>query len=95
MWCWVIREMTEPPPDIRLVIWDLDETFRQGTLTEGGNTRYVQEHHDLVIELARRGIMSSICSKNYHETVKEVLTDAGLWDYFIFPSISWRPNPEG
>jgi len=73
---------------VRLVIWDLDETFWKGTLTEGGIT-YLQEHHDIVVALARRGIMSSICSKNDLTPVKELLTKAGLWDYFIFPSIDW------
>jgi FkbH-like protein len=74
---------------VRLVIWDLDETFWKGTLTEGGIT-YLQKHHDIVIELARRGIMSSICSKNDFEPIKHVLQDRGIWDYFIFPSINWE-----
>jgi predicted enzyme involved in methoxymalonyl-ACP biosynthesis len=64
---------------VRLVIWDLDETFWKGTLTEGGIT-YLQKHHDIVIELARRGIMSSICSKNDFEPIKRVLQDRGIWD---------------
>jgi FkbH-like protein len=33
--------------------------------------------------------MSSICSKNEFDPVKQRLTTAGLWDYFIFPKISW------
>ena len=81
--------MTEP---VRLVIWDLDETFWRGTLSEGGIEAYVQEHHDVVVELARRGIMSSICSKNDFEAVRTVLQDKGLWDYFVFPSIDWSPK---
>jgi FkbH-like protein len=76
---------------VRLVIWDLDETFWKGTLTEGGYT-YNQANHDLVIELARRGIMSSICSKNDLEPVKKILEERGIWDYFIFPSINWEPK---
>lgn len=74
---------------VRLVVWDLDETFWQGTLTEGGIS-YNSANHALVIELARRGIMSSICSKNDLTPVKALLRDKGLWDYFIFPSISWE-----
>ena len=76
---------------VRLVIWDLDETFWQGTLTEGGHI-YNQATHEIVIELARRGIMSSICSKNDIAPVRDILTAAGLWDYFIFPSIDWEPK---
>ncbi|NGM23450.1 HAD-IIIC family phosphatase [Roseomonas stagni] len=77
---------------VRLVVWDLDETFWRGTVTEGGIREYVQQHHDMIIELNRRGIMCSICSKNDFETVKAILVERGIWDYFIFPSISWEPK---
>ena len=79
---------------VRLVIWDLDETYWRGTLTEGGITEYVREHHDLVIELCRRGIMSSICSKNDGAIVKAILEREGIAQYFIFPSISWGPKAQ-
>jgi FkbH-like protein len=78
--------------NIRLVVWDLDETFWRGTLTEGGIKEYVRAHHDIIIELARRGIMSSICSKNNLAEVREIFTREGLWDYFIFPSVDWSPK---
>lgn len=77
---------------VRLVIWDLDETFWRGTLTEGGIREFVQEHHDIVIELARRGIVSAICSKNDEATVLKILEEQGLREYFVFPSISWEPK---
>src|ERR1022692_907036 len=77
---------------VRLVVWDLDDTFWQGTVTEGGINTYVREHHDVVIELARRGIMSSICSKNDRATILEILEDRQILDYFVFPSISWEPK---
>lgn len=77
--------------NIRLVIWDLDETFWSGTITEGG-ILYNKEYHDVVIELARRGIMSSICSKNDHGTVEALLKENNIWNYFIFPSIDWNPK---
>jgi FkbH-like protein len=73
---------------VRLVIWDLDETFWHGTLTEGG-IRYQQATHDIVVELARRGIVSSICSRNDTVSVRNILQRETLWDYFVFPSISW------
>lgn len=77
------------PEVVRLVVWDLDETFWKGTVSEGG-IQYIDAHHDIVIELARRGILSSICSRNDLEPVKELLIDRGLWDYFVFPSINWE-----
>jgi FkbH-like protein len=79
------------PEPVRLVIWDLDEVFWSGTLSEGG-IEYSQSNHDIVVELARRGIMSSICSKNNHQIVKNILVERGLWDYFVFPSIDWSPK---
>ena len=80
--------MAEP---VRLIIWDLDNTFWAGTLTEGG-IAYNQANHDLIIALARRGIMSTICSKNDHDAVKAILVERGIWDYFVFPSINWNPK---
>ena len=77
---------------VRLVVWDLDETFWKGTVTEGGITEYIQQHHDIVIELARRGIMSSICSKNDEATIRPILEEKGILEYFVFPSISWAPK---
>ncbi|HEY1962150.1 MAG TPA: HAD-IIIC family phosphatase [Rhizomicrobium sp.] len=79
------------PEPVRLVVWDLDGTFWAGTLTEGGYT-YKDENHSIIVELAKRGIVSSICSKNDFETVKAILVEKGLWDYIVFPSISWTPK---
>ena len=76
---------------VRLIIWDLDETFWNGTLTEGGISR--NEVAALTVKtLAERGIVSAICSKNDHEPVERILKDWGLWEYFIFPSINWEPK---
>lgn len=76
---------------IRLLVWDLDGVFWRGTLTEGG-IELRDDTRQIVIGLARRGIMSSICSKNDFETVRAILLKAGIWDYFIFPSIQWSPK---
>lgn len=76
---------------VRLIIWDLDETFWHGTLTEGG-IRIRPEVCELVKTLARRGIMSSICSKNNLDDVRVILEREGVWDYFIFPSVNWEPK---
>jgi FkbH-like protein len=76
---------------VRLVIWDLDGTYWKGTLTEGGYT-YDDSIQQIVIELARRGIVSSICSKNDLAPVKAILQEKGVWDYFVLPSINWEPK---
>jgi HAD superfamily phosphatase (TIGR01681 family) len=92
IWCYAFgREIfvrVEMSEAVRLVIWDLDDTFWRGTLSEGG-IRVVPENKEIVIELARRGIISSICSKNDFETVKPLLIEQQIWDYFVMPSISW------
>lgn len=76
---------------IKLVIWDLDETFWKGTLSEEG-IKYNQKNHDLVIELTNRGIVNSICSKNNFDNVKETLLNYGIWEYFVFSAIDWQPK---
>jgi FkbH-like protein len=76
---------------VRAVIWDLDETFWGGTLTEGG-IFWREENADIVRSLARRGIVSSICSKNDFASILAVLEEHGMRDYFVFPSISWDPK---
>lgn len=74
---------------IKLVIWDLDETFWQGTLTEGG-AHIPQEHRDLLLQLTDIGIVNSICSKNDWEPVRSELDRQGLLQYFVFPSVNWE-----
>lgn len=76
---------------IKLVIWDLDETFWKGTLSEEG-IEYIHENHNLVIELTNRGIVNSICSKNDFKKVQDTLINYGIWDYFVFPAIDWIPK---
>ena len=78
--------MSEP---IRLVIWDLDDTYWAGTLAEGSVTQ-LDASRTIVRELAGRGIISSICSKNNFEVAKRTLTQDGMWEYFVFPSIDWQ-----
>jgi FkbH-like protein len=77
--------------NIKLIIWDLDDTFWKGTLSEGP-IQFDQKKIDLVKHMVDRGVMNSICSKNDFNEVKKVLEPTGLWDYFVFPSIDWTPK---
>lgn len=74
---------------VKLIIWDLDDTFWDGTLSEG-NVRPLKKCIDTVILAAQKGIVSSICSKNDFEPCKKQLADFGVWDYFVFSSINWE-----
>jgi len=76
---------------VKLVVWDLDDTFWQGTLLEGGIAP-IDANAATVIELSKRGILNSICSKNDPEAAKAKLTELGVWDYFVFPAISFNPK---
>jgi FkbH-like protein len=79
------------PEPVRLVIWDLDDTFWSGILAEGP-IALVSEAREVVRELVHRGIMCSICSRNNLDRARAALAAAGLWDFFVFPSIDWEPK---
>ena len=79
---------------VKLVIWDLDETFWKGTLSDGAVSP-LPENIRLVKELTDRGIVNSICSKNDFDKVRAELESArfeAIWDLFVFPSVDWSPK---
>ena len=79
--------------NIKLVIWDLDETFWKGTLSEEG-IHIIEKNPNIVKHLVDRGIMNSIASKNNYNDVKDILINLNVWDYFIFPCIDWVSKGE-
>ena len=80
-----------PTGPVKLVIWDLDDTLWEGTLSEG-TVALDQATIDVVRALNRRGIVNSICSKNDAADVRAVLEEAALWDEFVFARIDWSPK---
>ncbi|WP_458792924.1 hypothetical protein [Yoonia sp. MH D7] len=76
---------------VKLVIWDLDETFWTGTLSEEGIAT-IDAHVAMVRTLVDRGIMCSICSKNDFVQAQAALEKLGIWDMFVFPHIAWSPK---
>ena len=74
---------------LKLIIWDLDETFWKGILSEG-EIQCPKEHINLIVDLSKRGIVNSIASKNDYQVVRDKLVELGVWDYFVFPSVSWE-----
>ncbi len=82
--------------NIKLVIWDLDETVWNGTIGES-KIEFKPLVLNLIKEFTTKGIMNSICSKNDFNRVKETFLNFGyqeFWDYFVFPSINWAPKGE-
>lgn len=76
---------------IKLVIWDLDDTFWAGTLSEGAVTA-ISRNIDIVQRLTYRGIINSIASKNDFDSARDKLIELGVWEYFVFPQIVWHPR---
>lgn len=74
---------------IKLIVWDLDDTFWEGTLSEG-DVVLPKENVRLIKDLTDCGIINSICSKNEFEPTKLHLQKLGVWDCFVFPSINWN-----
>ncbi len=73
---------------VKMVIWDLDDTLWDGTLSEGPVV-LPPGRADLVRTLNRRGIVNAICSKNDLMPVQDELEALGIWDEFVFPRVDW------
>jgi len=76
---------------IKVVVWDLDDTLWEGTFSEG-HIFLSNDRLSLLNTLTDCGVINTICSKNDYEPVKERLTELGVWDLFVLPSINWEPK---
>ena len=76
---------------LKLVIWDLDDTFWKGTLSEGPIS-FIEKNVSIVRSLDDHGIVNTICSKNDKQPVLDELHKIGLEDVFVFKSIDWTPK---
>ena len=74
---------------IKLIVWDLDETFWNGTLSEG-QVSVPESTVELIKDFTDIGIVNSICSKNDLEPVLTELDKLGLKDNFVFLSVNWE-----
>ena len=74
---------------IKLVIWDLDDTFWKGTISEG-DIEAVEKNNALIETLTDCGVINSICSKNDFDVAEKALKEMKLWDLFVYPSINWE-----
>lgn len=76
---------------MKLVIWDLDDTFWKGTLSEGGVVS-IPENEQLLVSLSEHGIINAICSKNDATLARDTLKKHGVDHWFVFNSIDWTPK---
>ncbi|MFQ8600783.1 MAG: HAD-IIIC family phosphatase [Oscillospiraceae bacterium] len=75
---------------IKVVIWDLDDTLWEGTLAEGDQVSLYKNRAAIIKTLNRRGIVNAICSKNNFDDAKAKLEEFGLYEEFVFPTISFE-----
>lgn len=78
---------------IKLLVWDLDDTFWKGTISEE-TVEIPEENRALLKTLTDIGIVNSICSKNDSVQVMQYLKEQHLAAWFVFPSINWQPKGE-
>jgi FkbH-like protein len=81
-------------PDVKCVVWDLDNTLWDGTLVEDDEVRLKENVKEILETLDRRGILSSIASKNSHESAWRRLEELGMAEHFLVPQINWGPKSE-
>lgn len=78
-----------PFAKIKLIIWDLDDTFWKGTVSEG-EVVYLQKNIQLVRDLTDCGIINTISSKNDLIEVNALLAQLQLDSLFVFNNINWE-----
>jgi FkbH-like protein len=84
------------PPKIKCLVWDLDNTIWKGILLEHPEGVEVNKGvTNLLKTLDKRGIVHAIASKNNFEDATAMLEQLGIYEYFVYPQISWRPKSEG
>ncbi|MGW4128461.1 HAD-IIIC family phosphatase [Amycolatopsis japonica] len=75
--------------DVKCLVWDLDDTLWQGTLSEGDHVTLPDQVRATVVELDARGILQSVASKNDHDRAWERLMELDIAGYFVLPEIGW------
>ncbi|MGW7402383.1 HAD-IIIC family phosphatase [Streptomyces sp. NPDC054833] len=80
---------TTPAPQVKCVVWDLDETLWDGTLLEGDDLSVPEANRELIRTLDEHGILQSVASRNDPDAVTERLRAFGLAEYFLYPQVGW------
>jgi len=97
--CIVIRNMPDEISTdidfskIKLIIWDLDNTFWSGIISEG-DVEVPTENIQLIKDLSEAGIINSISSKNDSAIVLSKLDELEISEYFVFNDINWDNKGE-
>lgn len=81
-------------PNIKCIVWDLDETLWHGTLLEGDEPTLRPNAKAVLEELDNRGILHAVVSKNDRQLALERLTRLDVMDYFVCSRIGWSNKSE-
>ncbi|GIP35041.1 HAD-IIIC family phosphatase [Paenibacillus sp. J2TS4] len=74
---------------IKCLIWDLDETLWEGTLTESRDVTLRPGALEVLELLDERGVIQSIASRNDPGEAMSKLKELGVDHYFIYPQLGW------
>jgi FkbH-like protein len=83
--------------NIKLIIWDLDDTIWNGSLGEDGFCEITPFSNiiSLFRENCKKGVMNSVCSlSNKEDDMIRKLKELGIYEYIVFPSINTFPKGE-
>jgi FkbH-like protein len=86
---------TAKPRQIKVLVWDLDDTLWDGTLLEGDQLALRPGVREALRVLDERGILHSVASKNDGAMAMAKLQELGIADYFLYPQIGWSAKSEG
>jgi FkbH-like protein len=79
---------------VKCVVWDLDNTLWDGILLEDDHVVLRQHVVEVIRTLDERGVLHSIASKNDFARARAKLETLSLWDYFLYPKITWNSKVE-
>lgn len=88
------RVESSTQPQIKCIVWDLDNTMWNGILLENEAVALRPKVLELLRFFNERGVLLSIASKNDEPSAWRRLEDLGIADYFLYPQINWMPKSE-
>ncbi|BFH64292.1 HAD-IIIC family phosphatase [Paenibacillus azoreducens] len=74
---------------IKCLVWDLDDTLWQGTLSEDGHVVLRPGVQDVLHTLDQRGVLQSIASRNDPDRAFQKLVELGIDHFFLYPQFGW------
>lgn len=87
--------MEEPVKDVKCLVWDCDNTMWEGVLAEESDKPVDENVRKIIETLDQRGIVQSIASRNDYDFVRRKLERESLWDYFLYPQVTWNRKSLG